>query len=165
MKYFLCLIDFCFERALLFFETIYKKKKYLITKTTFIKTLNTSQINSRWLDFYKKFRANVEIISIDREKNLIELKLITNYRHLFFYRDAGQIKTQLIKMKELGFVHKDFDFGNMLIKDDQIVILDPGCWVLHNSLVLDMMIEACEKKDILLYKKYKKILKREIEHV
>jgi tRNA A-37 threonylcarbamoyl transferase component Bud32 len=165
MKYILCLVDFYLERFLLFIELTFKKRKYTLTEISFIKSLDTSNISSIWLYFYKKFDSNVQILNIDRKNNLIELKLIKNYRPLFFYRDAEKIKVQLIKMKSLGFIHKDFDFGNLLIKDERLVIVDPGCWIFHNSKFLDKMIEACDKKNILLYKKYKKSLKKEIEYV
>jgi hypothetical protein len=164
MKYFVCLVDFYLEKLLLKIEHFLKKRKYTKTNNSFIKTANTKRINSIWIKYYKKFESNVKIYSIDRENDLIEMELIKKYRSPFFFHDAEKIKEQLIKMEMLGFVHKDFDFGNILIVNDRLVIVDPNCWIFHRSRLIEKMIEACDKKDIFMYKKYKKKFKAEIEN-
>jgi hypothetical protein len=159
MNFFVNILYYIYDFLILHIEHLLKNKKYLILDDVFIKFTNTKNFCDRWIKFYNKIPWAIKILKI--QDNVIFLENYKNYRRIFFYYDSYKLIEPLLMMKKLEFFHSDFDFGNIIIAEGDLIILDPNKWVFYkNNFLIDKMIESCFEKNIIKYSYYKKKLQK-----
>lgn len=91
-------------------------------------------LSQQWVDQYNKMSYSIPI-QLDPTGTVIKMPYINGVTPSV-KKHGRLISVAIEEMINEKFIHRDLDPANMLIKDEQLIIIDPDSWIFSDDIKL-----------------------------